>query len=1003
MASGHRPEMAPPRNNSTPLFRSFTVGSSGALEERRASRTRLADEVYDRGGLPRTVHILQPSVEAASNSITTSKYTPLNFVPFVLYELLHPFKRFANFYFLCVGAMQMVPAISLTEGVPSTWSVLILLIIVDAAFMLREDLARHRADKVQNSAQVEVLPAGGSAFERKAWADVREGDVVKVYSREIFPADLLLLRASEPTPGQCWVNTKPLDGESDTKLRLAPKQLPRLLANVVNDGVVDVPALQRVIAGEVWVENPNDKVNDFTGQLRLDGQEPVLLNQNMMLLRGCQLRTTDWVLCLVISCGFETKINYGGLKQDAPKVGMVAKRVNKDIIGVVVWLVLVCVVGGTLFVLWIDPGDWYLSGAGGAGPENSFAGWLKMTLRFFLLEYQFVPVSLYVSMNIIYVCSRAFLLQDLELYDEAQDEPCQVRQMSLLDELGQVTHIFSDKTGTLTSNRMEFRRVWVDGVVYGTGETAISRCLNHTSDTAPSAEVNEEVAAAVARPAIPSFVGCKASTSTYVNFEEAAGSPSLFQALCGPSADAARRREMMVNMAVNHSVLLEMINGREELSASSPDEQAFVAAAEYFGFELLHRDSQSGTLTIRDKIEARDHIIEVLAAFPYESSRKRMSVVVRLPPALVEVCDGDCPVRLYSKGADSVMFELLAKGSRGSDEQSLRKFESLLNVWADIALRTLVFAKREIEDFESWNVRWTAANESAEEVRKLKLGEPNLISELTLELERELVLQGATAIEDKLQDGVPEVLADLRRAGIKIWMLTGDKVGTAKNIATACNIIPPNADVLEITVETFPVLAEVKTASLVDAQHALQPYEAELEAISRSRWQRNKKHASAMLTYNDVVHAQAKLLDAKHSELTHVRAALEVQFRKIQRAQKLAEAQSFCLVIDEKAIEYCGTICRLLLAEVGDGSHAVVACRARKDQKAQMLNLIKGHVKKSCCLAIGDGANDVAMIKAGQIGVGIIGKEGMQAVNNSDFAIGQARNFVTTDPSMHAF
>lgn len=81
-------------------------------------------------------------------------------------------------------------------------------------------------------------------------------------------------------------------------------------------------------------------------------------------------------------------------------------------------------------------------------------------------------------------------------------------------------------------------------------------------------------------------------------------------------------------------------------------------------------------------------------------------------------------------------------------------------------------------------------------------------------------------------------------------------MGTAKNIATACNIIPPNADVLEITVETFPVLAEVKTASLVDAQHALQPYEAELEAISRSRWQRNKKHASAMLTYNDVVHAQ---------------------------------------------------------------------------------------------------------------------------------------------------
>ena len=135
-------------------------------------------------------------------------------------------------------------------------------------------------------------------------------------------------------------------------------------------------------------------------------------------------------------------------------------------------------------------------------------------------------------------------------------------------------------------------------------------------------------------------------------------------------------------------------------------------------------------------------------------------------------------------------------------------------------------------------------------------------------------------------------------------------------------------------------------------------------------------------------------LDKVHPDLTQVRAALLNRQNEMVKAAEAAETStangpSMCLVLDEKAIEYCGTLCADVLAAVSNGSHSVVACRARKDQKAQMLNLVKGINDRSCCLAIGDGANDVAMIKAGNIGVGIIGKEGMQAVNNSDFAIAQ--------------
>ena len=243
------------------------------------------------------------------------------------------------------------------------------------------------------------------------------------------------------------------------------------------------------------------------------------------------------------------------------------------------------------------------------------------------------------------------------------------------------------------------------------------------------------------------------------------------------------------------------------------------------------------------------------------------------------------------------------------------------------------------------------------------------------------------------------------------------------NIARACNILTPTAEILEITTEVFPCLNEPTALEMVQIQQEIAALDGKKDAAAR----------------RDVIAKHTAALDKKYPGLRDVRKTLLQHARHVgtRIAAKLDEGSltmssprkreprksvaeqvatsaanaarssivdlmslvdtsagansDLSLVIDEKAIEYCATLCEESLAAVGDASRSVVACRARKDQKAQMLNLIRKFVPGCCTLAIGDGANDVAMIKVAHIGVGIIGKEGKESVNASDFAIGQFR------------
>jgi magnesium-transporting ATPase (P-type) len=908
--------------------------------------------------LPKRIRLYgpQPQPEASSfvgNRVHTHRYTLLNYLPISVCEQLNPFEKFANAYFLFVGCLQAVPQITVTGGVPVLLGPLLFVTGIDAMLKLYEDLQRRKADALTNQQATRVLNPHSGAFEPRRWDELRVGDIVSVRNREIFPADMLLLGADGPEgmTGHVWVSTKSLDGETDAKLREAPKAtVQRLVA-------AGLPALLQ-LRGHMRCEAPNNITSDFSGLLYLaepadlelplasprgqggpstvapslaDALEVSAVSEDNMLLRGCLLRNTRECYGLVVSCGTQTKIQYaparrmgaarlgalgralGGLsrlcvggsaagsghKPASEKVGAMTARVNLDILGIVAILVALSVVGVVLHfaacTALVRAGEdlWYLGVAPPAvqldaaqreAGDGLCEDGASLFGRYFLLSYNLIPVSLYVSISLVLIWVAMLMANDLGMYDPSQDQPALVRNMSLCDELGRISHVLSDKTGTLTANHMRLRRLTLGEAVYGSGSAinplsaiktpkrgplraaprgfaaaaaaqaardggggasaAVARPRSATDSAGSSVVALPPVAGASLREAAERFAspeppavipqahsqsahsarsrvgapdgvadwyGCKRDTAAYVAYEEGeAGGESLYAALdaeVGGARAAQTRRELrllLLHLASNHSVLHEAVGGMAtELAASSPDELAFVAAAEHFGYEFTARDLSKGALLVRDKRQgaaSAEHVLDVLAVFPYVSSRKRMTTVVRLPPSLC--ADGDAGVYVFTKGADSVLLPMLAPpaaSAAAAHANSSRRVGALRRTtgrWADEALRTLVFACRLVPEAEvdGWVARLKAAHEDPRERTALKAGLDNAIDRLQQEVEIGLLLQGASAVEDQLQAGVPETLRDLSAAGIKVWMLTGDKVGTAKNIAAACSLLPASCD-----------------------------------------------------------------------------------------------------------------------------------------------------------------------------------------------------------------
>ncbi|KAK4048538.1 putative aminophospholipid-translocase [Microbotryomycetes sp. JL201] len=805
-----------------------------------------------------------------ANVVRNQKYNVLTFLPLVLYE---QFKFFYNLYFLLVALSQFLPALRI--GFLATY-------IVPLAFVLAvtigkeayDDYVRYLRDKSANSTRYFVLDASATStrhshshhFDQQGnenstaaqtpvrsvpSSKIKVGDLVLLEKNQRVPADMVLLRTSDSS-GSCFIRTDQLDGETDWKLRLAVERTQSLktdsqLLEISGDVYADPPTKDiHTFVGTLTVTqgapsvaptpDPNDIDADLSSSATSGQQRVEPLTAENMLWANTVLAAGSAV-GMVVYTGRETRAVMN-TSQPGTKVGLLDHEINR-------LAKILCSCTFALSVLLVA--------------LNGFRGqWPIYVFRFLILFSSIIPISLRVNLDMGKTVYAHQIMHDSEIPETI------VRTSTLPEELGRIEYLLSDKTGTLTQNEMELKKLHLGTMSYAVDSMD---------------EVAHQFATALGTAELESRAVNTLATGVAL-------------ASRGRRDMSSRVKDVVLALGLCHNVTPAIDDdGSITYQASSPDEVAIVRWTESVGLTLSARDRTSMSLkTTAGQILSFD----ILEVFPFTSESKRMGIVVR------DQQTGE--ITFYQKGADVVMAKIVVYNDWLEEECGNMAREGL---------RTLVMARKRLSD-----EAWTAFEEAYREAR-VSLGDRNVASAKVIghHLERDLELLGVTGVEDKLQDDVKMTIELLRNAGIKIWMLTGDKIETATCIAISTKLVSRGQYIHQIA----------KLQNLVDARDELEFLQTKLDC---------------------------------------------------------------CLVIDGESLQLLIEHFRDEFIRLATQLPTVVACRCSPTQKADVARLIRAFTKKRVC-CIGDGGNDVSMIQAADVGVGIVGKEGRQASLAADFSVNQ--------------
>ncbi|TYH51026.1 hypothetical protein ES332_D10G245900v1 [Gossypium tomentosum] len=836
--------------------------------------------------------------EFSGNSIRTGKYSILTFLPRNLFEQFH---RVAYIYFLLIAVLNQLPQLAVF-GRGASILPLAFVLLVTAVKDAYEDYRRHRSDRIENNRLASVLV--DDQFQEKKWKNIQVGEIIKIYANETIPCDMVLLSTSDPT-GVAYVQTINLDGESNLKTRYAKQET-----------LMKIPENDKVI-GLIKCEKPNRNIYGFQANMEVDGKQ-LSLGPSNIILRGCELKNTAWAVGVAVYAGRETKamLNSSGAPS---KRSRLETHMNLEIIFLSLFLIALCTVVSICAAVWLrrhrkelDYLPFYRRKEFSDGEEENYNyyGWgLEICFTFLMSVIVFqimIPISLYISMELVRVGQAYFMIRDTQMYDESSNSRFQCRALNINEDLGQIKYVFSDKTGTLTENKMEFQCASIWGVDYS-GGNAISLDQNDGYFVKVDGKVLRPKMKVRTDPELLQFARNRKEA------QEGSHVYDFFLALAACNT--------IVPLIVDTpDPTVKLIDYQGE----SPDEQALVYAAASYGFMLIERTS--GHIVI--DIQGERQRFNVFGLHEFDSDRKRMSVILGFP---------DRSVKVFVKGADTSIFSVI---DRSMDMKVIRTTEAHLHSYSSLGLRTLVVGMRELStsEFKQWHSTFEAASTAL-------IGRASLLRKVANNIENNLHILGASGIEDKLQQGVPEAIESLRTAGIKVWVLTGDKQETGISIGYSSKLL---------TSKMTQII--INSKSMESCRKSLE------DAIIMS------KKPTTTSAISGTTNNTGGTSGAGSTPIALI-----------------MDGTSLVYILDSELEER--------LFQLSCNCSVVLCCRVAPLQKAGIVSLVKKRTA-DMTLAIGDGANDVSMIQMADVGVGISGQEGRQAVMASDFAMGQFRFLV---------
>jgi phospholipid-transporting ATPase len=795
-------------------------------------------------------------------SETRIEKTSYNLITYLPHALLLHFRLPVYSYFLTISIFSLLPFSVESPGLNlGVVSFLIIVSVILEVIHYNHLITNYM--KEDNKKLVRKFIKG--QWCRVEYRSLRPGDFVEINTDEEICSDLLLIVCNNDD-GKCYIDKKNLNGETGFKEKSCVKELKDFSINDLRnlEGVIECDySLDNFNLWEAYINfNFNDVSYNCKGAL------------NNLILKGSVLKFTTSIVGVVIYTEYSNHIIKNKYKPHG-KVSKIFKKMEVLIYMLISFNMALSLMFTFFSYLWMNSnGNEFYN----IFIKKSFSS-KKETFIFAEIFLQFlnkfsisVPICIYISLDILRKIQVIIISNDSEKNIYLQNNRFNYNRN--LESLGQVDIIFTDKTGTLTQNKMEMKKIFVNGQEYGgDGNTLSANEIFQLEEYGTPVEKIKKI------------------------------------------EELERKERFFISICLCHKLLPISNENIIEYKGESMDEIALVKGAQRLGFE--YRSREYNELNIFNYLSNTKNQFEHILDLPFDSERKMMSVVY--------FNQKTNKLNIISKGAFQSMKNVL-----DVKPKILENLTKINRRYSKEGLRVIILGGKEIERdwFEDWLQKYKNVNDDPHELYKLHS-----------EIEKELDLIGCAGIEDILQKDVVQTITSIINCNVKIFMVTGDDVEIATCISRSTKLV----------------------GDYCQFEYFCMDEESIYDKINKFFNKYKIDIVSQAITSEEI--------NEKYREKEKMEFALVIDGVTIEDIMAQKELKSIFFI--------------LLMS-----ANTVIFCRMTPASKAKVVSLIKDN-SKYITLAIGDGINDIPMLKTANIGIGIYGRRNYEAALTADIAIGQ--------------